>query len=225
MVRCISPRIHLQDWQLYFICQKPTDPSCVTMSGSTTTINSIPPPPVVPTTASVTQPTCAVQSGSISVTTQGVEYSLDGTTYQASNTFSGLTPDYTLYVQSTSDTTCVTMSSSVITILCRFLPVPTASSTIQPTCGTPSGTIVFSTQTGVEYSLNGTYQSSNTFSGLAPNDYTLYVRNSTMLPCYVILATTINTVPLPPGSNGISYGSAYLCYTIRNNHNNNSIRS
>jgi hypothetical protein len=26
------------------------------------------------------------------------------------------------------------------------------------------------------------------------------------------------------GSNGISYGSAYLCYTIRNNHNNNSIR-
>jgi hypothetical protein len=63
------------------------DPSCVTMSGSTTSINSIPPPPVVPTTASVTQPTCAVQSGSISVTTQSVEYSLDGTTYQASNIF------------------------------------------------------------------------------------------------------------------------------------------
>jgi hypothetical protein len=74
------------------------DPSCVTMSGSTTTINSIPPPPVVPTTASVTQPTCAVQSGSISVTTQsGVEYSLDGT-YQASNTFSGLTRMIILYM-------------------------------------------------------------------------------------------------------------------------------
>jgi hypothetical protein len=93
-----------------------------------------------------------VQSGSISVTTQsGVEYSLDGTTYQASNTFSGLTPnDYTLYVQSTSDNTCVTMSSSVITINAVPLPpaVPTASSTIQPTCGAPSGTIVVSTQTG-----------------------------------------------------------------------------
>jgi hypothetical protein len=52
----------------------------------------------------------------------------------------------------------VTMSSSVITINAVPLPpsVPTASSTIQPTCGTPSGTIVFSTQTGVEYSLNGT---------------------------------------------------------------------
>jgi hypothetical protein len=46
-----------------------------------------------------TQPTCAVQSGSISVTTQsGVEYSLDGTTYQASNTFSGLTRMIILYM-------------------------------------------------------------------------------------------------------------------------------
>jgi hypothetical protein len=118
------------------------------MSGSTTTINSIPPPPVVPTTASVTQPTCAVQSGSISVTTQsGVEYSLDGTTYQASNTFSGLTRMIILYMFRASDNTCVTMSSSVITINAVLPPVPTASSTIQPTCGA-SGTIVFSTQTG-----------------------------------------------------------------------------
>jgi hypothetical protein len=58
MVRCISPRIHLQDWLqgaiLYM--SETADPSCVTISGSTTTINSIPPPPVVPTTASVTQP-------------------------------------------------------------------------------------------------------------------------------------------------------------------------
>jgi hypothetical protein len=55
-------------------------------------------PPLIPT-ASVTQPTCAVQSGSISVTTQsGVEYSLDGTTYQASNTFSGLTRMIILYM-------------------------------------------------------------------------------------------------------------------------------
>jgi hypothetical protein len=43
------------------------------------------------------------------------------------------------------------MSSSVITINAVPPPsVPTASSTI-PTCGTPSGTIVFSTQTGVEF--------------------------------------------------------------------------
>jgi hypothetical protein len=39
--------------------------------------------------------------------------------------------------------------------------VPTASATVQPTCATPSGTITITTQSGVEYSVNGTaYQSS-----------------------------------------------------------------
>jgi hypothetical protein len=74
------------------------------------------------------------------------------------------------------------MSSSVITINAALPPaVPTASSTIQPTCGTIRNDCIFdSNRSG--YSLNGTtYQSSNTFSGLAPNDYTLYVRNSMML--------------------------------------------
>jgi hypothetical protein len=43
---------------------------------------------------------------------------------------------------------------------------------------TPSGTITITTQSGVEYSVNGTvYQSSNSFAGLAPGSYTLYVRN------------------------------------------------
>jgi hypothetical protein len=47
--------------------------------------------------------------------------------------------------------------------------VPTASATVQPTCATPSGTITITTQSGVEYSVNGTaYQSSNSFAGLAP---------------------------------------------------------
>jgi hypothetical protein len=55
--------------------------------------------PPIPT-ASVTQPTCCA-IWSISVTTQsGVEYSLDGTTYQASNTFSGLTRMIILYIRS-----------------------------------------------------------------------------------------------------------------------------
>jgi hypothetical protein len=43
------------------------------------------------------------------------------------------------------------------------------SATVQPTCATPSGTITITTQSGVEYSVNGTaYQSSNSFAGLAP---------------------------------------------------------
>jgi hypothetical protein len=49
-------------------------------------------------------------------------------------------------------------------------------------CAT-SGTITITTQSGVEYSVNGTaYQSSNSFAGLAPG-YTLYVRNLAEVVC------------------------------------------
>jgi hypothetical protein len=43
-------------------------------------------------------------------------------------------------------------------------------------CATPSGTITITTQSGVEYSVNGTAYQSNSFAGLL-RGYTLYVRN------------------------------------------------
>jgi hypothetical protein len=98
-----------------------------------------------------------------------VEYSLNGT-YQSSNTFSGLAPNDSLYVRNTTDATCVTMSSSLTTINTVPLPpaVPTASATVQPTCATPSGTITITTQSGVEYSVNGTHISPRIHLQLAP---------------------------------------------------------
>jgi gliding motility-associated-like protein len=182
-----------------------SDNTCVTSSASVTTINAIPNPPIVPTTASVAQPTCGTPSGSITIATQtGVEYSLNGTTYQASNAFSGLAPNnYMLYVRNVADNTCITSSASVITINALPTPpiVPTTISVVQPTCGTPSGSISIAIQTGVQYSLNGTtYQASNVFSGLAPNNYTLYVRNLSDNTCVTSSAsvTTISALPIPP---------------------------
>jgi hypothetical protein len=93
------------------------------------------------------------------------------------------------------------MSSSLTTINTVPLPpaVPTASATVQPTCATP-GTITITTQSGVEYSVNGTaYQSSNSFAGLSPGSYTLYVRNLTDPSCVTISGSTtsINSIPPP----------------------------
>jgi hypothetical protein len=52
------------------------------------------------------------------------------------------------------------MCNYIILLTINTVPLPpaapTASATVQPTCATPSGTITISTQSGVEYSVNGT---------------------------------------------------------------------
>ncbi|MCZ8198114.1 MAG: choice-of-anchor L domain-containing protein, partial [Flavobacterium sp.] len=163
--------------------------------------------PTAPTVASTTQPTCAVPTGTIVFTAQaGVEYSINnGTTYQAGATFAGLAPGtYTLRVRSIANNTCSTPAASTVTI--NAVPTaptaPTVASTTQPTCAVPTGTIVFTTQAGVTYSINNgtTYQASATFAGLAPGTYTLRVRSTTDTTCSTPAASTvtINAVPTAP---------------------------
>ena len=183
------------------------DNTCSTPAASTVTINAVPTAPAVPTVASTTQPTCAVGSGTIVFTAQaGVEYSVNnGTTYQALPTFAGLAPGtYNLRVRSIADNTCSTPAASTVTI--NAVPtapaVPTVASTTQPTCAVGSGTIVFTAQAGVEYSVNNgtTYQALPTFAGLAPGTYNLRVRSIADNTCSTPAASTvtINAVPTAP---------------------------
>ncbi|WP_324068284.1 MAG: hypothetical protein RSE15_10375 [Flavobacterium sp.] len=182
-----------------------TNTSCIT-TGATVTINAVPSAPSSPTASVTVQPTCAVTTGTIVFTTQsGVDYSINGTTYQSSATFTGVAPGtYTLRVRSTTDNTCITSGSSSVTV--NAVPSapssPSASVTVQPTCAVPTGTIVFTTQSGVEYSINGTtYQSSATFTGVAPGTYTLRVRSTTNTSCITTGATvTINAVASAPST-------------------------
>jgi hypothetical protein len=163
-------------------------------------------PPAAPL-ATVTQPTCEVPTGTLTVTSPigaTLEYSLDGSTgWQTSAVFAGLLPDdtYTVYVRdNTRELTCTASASFVVD------PVPDAPATplatvTQPTCALPTGYIVITAPTGVglEYSIDGTnWQTPVTFAALAPGDYTVSARNTSNPTCVSSALFTINEVPAGP---------------------------
>ena len=114
------------------------------LTGSgTVTVN----PSAATPTASVVQPTCAVGTGTINVTSPlgaGNTYSLDGTTFQSSPSFPGKAPGtYTLYVHNTFG--CFAPATINVTVNPQpFIPAaPTVTGTVNvcpfiaPTGGAP----------------------------------------------------------------------------------------
>ncbi|MEY2652436.1 MAG: hypothetical protein RLZZ321_1529, partial [Bacteroidota bacterium] len=167
--------------------------------GATVTVNAVPTPPTTPT-ATATQPTCAVTTGTITFATQtGVQYSIGGA-FQASNAFTTLTAGtYPISVRNIADNTCITTGTSITLNAALGAPAaPTASVTAQPVCGTPTGTIVVTAPTGaLEYALNaGTYQSGLTFASVAPGTYNVTVRRTADITC-VSTATVLTVNPVP----------------------------
>ncbi len=143
---------------------------------------SIPANPSVPI-ANVGQPSCAVPTGTITITsptTSGNTYSFNnGATYQSSPTKSGLAPNnYTLRVKNSIG--CVSASTVYVV---QNPPSPPANPTvthINPTCSTLTGTI---TITGPTININGysfdngaSYQTSATKTGLALGNYIVKVK-------------------------------------------------
>ena len=164
------------------------------------TINALP-SIAAPTASATVQPTCTTPTGTILVsapTGANLEYSVNGTTYQTSASFSLLAPGaYNITVRNTSNG-CVSTATAVTINALPSIAVPSASATVQPTCTTPTGTIVITAPTGanLEYSVNGTtYQASTSFSLLAPGAYNVTVRNTTNGCVSTATAFTINALP------------------------------
>ena len=106
-------------------------------------------------------------------------YSIDGTNYQASNTFTNLSPGtYTGYAQDLRG--CIGTKSIVVGIAAPIQV--TASATAASNCGSSNGKIQLFRTGGINpytYSLNGiTYQASTFFTGLTPGIYRGYVKDS-----------------------------------------------
>ncbi|MHA3789157.1 beta strand repeat-containing protein, partial [Flavobacterium hauense] len=166
----------------------------------TITINTPPSSPAI-ADVTVTQPTCAVQTGSIMVNTPvggGITYSLNGTTFQTGTVFNGLTAG-TYHVTVKNAAGCTSVTADII--INPAPPVPAVANTtlVQPTCTTPTGTMTINspTATDITYSIDGTnFQPGTTFSNLAPGVYTVTVLNGA--GCSSQINRTINPVPVPP---------------------------
>ena len=122
------------------------NPTCI--STSNFVINEVPNVPAAPA-ATLTQPTCAVTTGTIVVTSPlgvNLQYSGNGTTWQRSTTFSGLTPNatYTISVRSKVNPTCISASNFVINAVPIVPHAPIVGSITQPTCSTATGSVELS---------------------------------------------------------------------------------
>lgn len=168
----------------------------------------------------VTQTSCSVSTGSIVVSAAcsgTLEYSVnDGATWQASATFSNLVPgSYNVKVRLLDSPFC-TASYASNPVVIDPVPVPSTLNSVmatQPTCISPTGTIVVDAvgvvqqstpPSALEYSRdNGsTWQTSNTFSGLAGGSYNIKVRLQASPACIstyaanpVVLVAAANCTP------------------------------
>lgn len=133
-------------------------------------------------TASSTDENCSAGDGTITLNATGgagsYQYSIDnGTTFQGSGNFSGLSSGtYTIVVEDAVG--C--QGTTTVTINNIGGPTINAVTGTDVTCnGANDGTITISATGGsLQYSIdNVTFQASNTFSGLAPGSYTVYVDN------------------------------------------------
>lgn len=165
----------------------------------------------------VTQATCSTPAGSIVVSAAcsgTLEYSVNnGSTWQSSATFSNLVPgSYNIMVRLLDSPGC-TASYPSNPILIDDAPAPPTLNSVmatQPTCTSPTGTIEVDAvgvvlpstpPSALEYSKdNGTtWQTSNTFSGLAAGSYNIKVRLLGSPGC--ITTYTANPVVLVAAAN------------------------
>ncbi|MGQ2983170.1 T9SS type B sorting domain-containing protein [Flavobacterium sp.] len=169
---------------------------------TTQAINTVPGAPSAPV-LSATQPTCAVATGTITVTPAagtGYTYSLDGQPYQTGATFTTVAPGpHTVTVQQNG---CTSVPSAITIDPQPATPAAPTLTATQPTCTTGTGSITITnpTGTGFSYSLDGgTYQDGVTFSNVAPESHNVVVKNAA--GCVSAPASiTIDAVPNTPAT-------------------------
>jgi hypothetical protein len=135
--------------------------------------------------AAKTDASPGTNNGTITVTATGgtgLTYSINGTTFQSSNSFTGLAAgNYTVTVKSSAGCMGTTQVTIGTNNPCAGVTITVTATKVDPTTGQSNGSITASASgsTGFTYSLNnGAFQSSATFTGLATGNYTITAKNA-----------------------------------------------
>ena len=187
--------------------------------------------PAAPIIGLVVQPTCALSTGSVSLsglpagnwTINGSPGSMTLSSTGSTALINGLTAGITYTFTVTNYQICTSLpSANVVLVTVPNAPPAPVANVIQPTCAVNSNslTVLFPTGINYSYSINGiVYQDPAVFSNLPSGNYTITVIDSSNL-CTSISSTsyTINPIPVTPvisfnfvddiSCNGFNDGSA-----------------
>ncbi|KRB59177.1 gliding motility-associated C-terminal domain-containing protein [Flavobacterium sp. Root186] len=161
--------------------------------------------PAVPIGSVTQQPSCINATGTISITNPdlgtGYEYSMDRTTFQASNIFTGLpSGNVTVYVRRIGLNTCIS-SGTTFTIFDRICAVPETFASISGDAGGNTGT--------------QTILDSDTLNGVILNQSDVIVTINS-ISSYLNFDSSANTISVAPGTPADDYTLTYTICQIGN---------
>ena len=156
--------------------------NCISDTATATilTAPSVPSKPI----ATVSQPTCGSNTGTISVSSPtgvGLRYSLDGISFtNTTGVFTNLgSGNYTIWARNTAG--CISDTTNKTINIAPTIPTKPEVVTIPLACNDLTGNIRVTSPlgTGLSYSIDGVTFTSTTgvFSNLAPNTYLVWVQN------------------------------------------------
>jgi hypothetical protein len=181
----------------YSVSVKDNTSLCVSSSISKT-INAQPVTPSVPT-VSVTQPTCFVSTGNITITQPtdvGMTYSINGSTYTNTTGVFNNVASGTYSVTAKTSSGCV--SAGTVTTINTVIPAPTVT-IVQPNCNNAAGafSVIAPVGAGFNYSVDLVDYSntSGIFSNLSPGTYNVTARN--ISNCVSAATAVVINPPVP----------------------------
>ena len=182
---------------------------CISVASANVVINAQPVTPTAPTVGTITQPTCAVSTGSVVLSGLPAGSwiinpgSITGSI--TSTTISGLAAGtYTYTVTNASG--CISVASANVVINAQPVTptAPTVGTITQPTCTVATGSVVLSGLPSGAWSINpgsiGGSTTSTTISGLVAGTYNYTVTNEAGCTSVASADVVINAQPATPAT-------------------------